>query len=155
MPDPSAVPVAAFGGTWVATGLEELSTDPAVLDTAGRWAVSISFEGEATLARFGHWLPGRAELEPALVGGWHPPKPDQWRSSLDEEAYGEAAQSIRERIARGDVYQANLCRTVRTQVDPRNDIAALYTPPGPAQPGPARRPAPAPRRGCAHRLRLA
>lgn len=124
MPEPSAAPLAAFAGGWVASGLEEVSADPAVLDTSGRWAVSITFEGRVTLARFARWQ-GPDAIPGTLVGRWRPPT-GEWRSSLDEPAYTRAVGAIRERIARGDVYQANLCRTLRVAVDPGNDIAALY-----------------------------
>jgi para-aminobenzoate synthetase component I len=125
MPEPGAQPVAAFGDAWVATDLQEVSDDPGVLDGAGRWAVAVSFEGEVTLARFARWRTG-AGVPRHLMGPWHPPDLDAWRTSMDEAAYVTAVQHVRERIARGDVYQANLCRTLRAPLDERNDIAALY-----------------------------
>jgi para-aminobenzoate synthetase component 1 len=117
-----AAPVAVLGG-WVANGLEEVSSDPSALDGAGRWAVAVTFEGEATFARFRRWErrgPRRGE-----VGDWLPPPSRAWRSTLDERGYRAAVEAVRARIGRGEVYQANICRVLRTPVDPRCDILAL------------------------------
>jgi para-aminobenzoate synthetase component 1 len=126
MAEPHSEPLAAFG-EWVARGLLEVSHDLADLDTTGRWAVAISFEGEVTLARFAHWSDGHPDVPDELVGTWTPPSIDSWRSSMDEKTYVSSIGAIRERIALGDVYQANLCRTLRAPLDPASDIAALYT----------------------------
>ena len=86
--------------------------------------VTISFEGEATLARFATWEqrpPGAEE-----VGSWHGPAPEHWTSSLDEEAYVGAVEAVRDHISRGEVYQANICRILRTPMDPRSDLVALH-----------------------------
>lgn len=116
--------MAAFGGRWVATGLEEVSTHAAALDGSGRWAVSVTFEGRATLARFGSWQPG--PVPPQLSGRWHAPSLTAWTSSLDAPEYVAAVGAIREHIARGEVYQANLCRTLRARLDDRSDVVALH-----------------------------
>ena len=55
---------------------------------------------------------------------WYGPQSDAWRSSLDETAYREGVETIRSRIAAGDVYQANLCR-VLTAVDAALKRASL------------------------------
>jgi para-aminobenzoate synthetase component 1 len=115
-------PLAVMGG-WVATGLRDVSDDPAALDGTGRWAVAISFEGRATFARFARWE--RRTPEPHEVGRWIPPEPSAWTSGLDEEGYRAAVESVRERIARGEVYQANICRVLRAPVDPEADAVAL------------------------------
>jgi para-aminobenzoate synthetase component 1 len=116
-------PIAVVGG-WVGTGLVEVTDDLAALDAGGRWAVSISFEGRATLARFATWQP--RDLDPAEVGSWHAPAPGAWTSSLDEAGYMGAVEAVRQHISRGEVYQANICRTLRTPLDPRSDVVALY-----------------------------
>ena len=106
MVNPDA-PLAVFGDT-VATDLQEVSHDPSVLDGAGWWAVVATYEGELTFARFGHVARG-AEVPSAP---WVGPSCDTWTSSLDEREYMAAVESIRESIARGDVYQANVCRVM-------------------------------------------
>lgn len=120
---PAQAPVAAVGG-WVATDLREVTDDPTALDGAGRWAVAITFEGQATFACFRRWQ--RRDLSPDEVGPWRPPDTDLWASSLDEAAYRAAVDAVRAHIGRGEVYQANICRTLRTAADPSSDVLALY-----------------------------
>lgn len=111
-------------GDWTATGLLDVSHDPAVLDRGGRWAVSVSFEGEATLARFDTWerrLPTSAERTP-----WAGPDPRSWTSSLTEGEYLEAVAAVRDHISRGEVYQANICRVLSTPVSADADVIALH-----------------------------
>jgi len=111
-------------GRWTATDLIEVTADASALDGTGRWMVAISFEGRATLARFATWqqrLPTSQE-----VGRWDGPSPDGWESSLDEDAYVAAVEAVRGHISRGEVYQANICRILRTPIDPGSDIVALH-----------------------------
>lgn len=122
MPPVPDAALAVVGG-WVASGLAEVHSDPAVLDQGGRWAVSVTFEGAATLARFTTWE-GR-EPRPEEVGTWKGPDPAGWTSSLGQAEYMDAVAAVREHIARGEVYQANICRTLRTALDPGCDVVAL------------------------------
>jgi para-aminobenzoate synthetase component 1 len=117
--------MARFAGR-VATGLREVAHDPAVLDGTGFWAVVADFEGRITCARFADV---RAEesfprTDPA---GWLGPGRSAWSSSLDREAYTAGVRRIREHIAAGEVYQANLCRVLSAPLpDPRRaDVDAL------------------------------
>lgn len=115
----------AVMGEWTASDLVEVAEDVSALARGGRWAVAISFEGEVTAARFATWErrpPGARE-----VGGWVPRDPGGWSSSLDEAAYLAAVEAVRERISRGEVYQANICRVLRTGWDPGSNIIALHT----------------------------
>jgi len=111
-------------GPWTATDLIEVSNELDCLDRGGRWAVTVSFEGTATLARFGTWeqRPPRSQE----VGSWRGPDPEAWVSSLDEQSYVAAVDAVRSHISRGEVYQANICRILRTPLDPRSDIVALH-----------------------------
>ncbi len=122
-PHVTAAPMARFGGR-LATGLREVSSDPAVLDGAGFWAVAYDFEGRLTCARFDEVRPDPA---PPRTEGWLGPSPDSWHSSLDRDAYTAGVRRIREHIAAGEVYQANLCRVLSAPLpDPaRTDIDAL------------------------------
>ena len=113
----SPAPFAVFGpgsgdGAMVATELVEVSADVSVLDGTGRWAVVLPYEGRPVLARFASWEPlpddgSWGEVEPGL---WPGIPLDDWTSSLDRRAFGSAVEGIREAIAAGDVYQANLTR---------------------------------------------
>lgn len=115
-------PLARFG-TRVATGLLDVTSDPAALDSTGFWAVVADFEGRLTCTRF---RDVRQEPVPApLPGQWRGPGPGDWTSSLDRAAYTAGVRRIREHIAAGEVYQANLCRVLTAPVAPDADVDAL------------------------------
>ncbi|MDV9191804.1 chorismate-binding protein [Streptomyces sp. SR27] len=102
-------PLARFGGL-VATDLRDVTHDPEALDSAGFWAVCADFEGRLTCARFGDV---RADpVPPPVPGAWRGPAAGDWTSSLDRAAYVAGVRRVREHIARGEVYQANLCRVL-------------------------------------------
>ncbi|MEU2446197.1 chorismate-binding protein [Streptomyces althioticus] len=115
-------PLARFGDR-VATGLADVTDDPAALDSSGFWAVAADFEGRLTCARF---RDVRTEpVPPPASGAWRGPAAGDWTSSLDRAAYTAGVCRIREHIAAGDVYQANLCRVLSAPVDPDADVDAL------------------------------
>ncbi|QIJ61661.1 chorismate-binding protein [Streptomyces sp. JB150] len=115
-------PLARFGDR-VATGLTDVTSDPAALDSSGFWAVVADFEGRLTCARF---TDVREEPVPAPVpGAWHGPAAGDWTSSLDHAAYTAGVRRVREHIAAGDVYQANLCRVLSAPIAPGADVDAL------------------------------
>jgi para-aminobenzoate synthetase component 1 len=118
---PSAQPYCARFSGLVATGLEECTDDPAALDRGGRWVVVATYEGRITAARFRDW---RAAPPEAVAGPWQGPAPDAWRSSLQQHAYEAAVESVKDRIGRGDVYQANVCRILTADL-PMPDAADL------------------------------
>ncbi|MGY3242364.1 para-aminobenzoate synthetase component 1 [Streptomyces sp. TE4109] len=79
----------------------------------------------SSCARFGSL---RTEAVPAPVpGAWHGPAAGDWTSSLDRAAYIAGVRRIREYIAAGEVYQANLCRVLTAPLpDPdAADVDAL------------------------------
>ncbi|GAB2585986.1 chorismate-binding protein [Streptomyces capparidis] len=113
-------PMARFGGR-VATDLRDVTTDPAALDSRGFWAVVADFEGPVLCARFGTVRPAAPARAP-----WTGPDPAAWTSSLDEAAYARGVRRIREHIAAGEVYQANLCRVLTAPLpDAAADVDAL------------------------------
>ncbi|MEU6081286.1 chorismate-binding protein [Streptomyces sp. NPDC047108] len=117
-------PLARFGDL-VAADLRDVTSDPAALDSTGFWAVVADFEGQLVCARFGDV---RREPVPAAVpGAWAAPAPGDWSSSLDRAAYTAGVRRIREHIAAGEVYQANLCRVLSAPLpDPAAaDVDAL------------------------------
>lgn len=117
-------PMARFGGL-VASGLRDVTSDPAALGSAGFWAVSADFEGRVVCARFSSVR--EEPVPPPVPGAWRGPGPGEWTSSLDREAYQEAVRRVRAHIATGGVYQANLCRVLSAPLpDPdRADVDAL------------------------------
>ena len=114
---------AAHVGGMVARDLVEVSHDPGVLETRGRWAVTIPYDGLPVFARFARWSPGRPE---EVAGSWQGPR--GWRSSMDSRDYMNAVERVRERIAAGGVYQANVCRVLSADLpDPsRGDVGGLH-----------------------------
>ncbi|WP_240137298.1 chorismate-binding protein [Streptomyces sp. MUM 178J] len=117
-------PLARFGRI-VASDLRDVTSDPEALDSTGFWAVAADFEGRLTCARFGD-VRLEAVPEPA-PGCWRGPAVDDWASSLDRAAYTAGVRRIREHIAAGEVYQANLCRVLSAPLpDPADaDVDAL------------------------------
>ncbi|GAA3383295.1 MULTISPECIES: chorismate-binding protein [Streptomyces] len=117
-------PLARFGGL-LATDLRDVTSDPSALDSTGFWAVTADFEGRLVCARFGDIRP---DPVPAPVpGAWRGPAAERWSSSLDRSAYVAGVRRIREYIAAGEVYQANLCRVMSAPLpDPASaDVDAL------------------------------
>uniref|UniRef100_UPI00379A0C02 chorismate-binding protein n=1 Tax=Streptomyces sp. NPDC050164 TaxID=3365605 RepID=UPI00379A0C02 len=117
-------PMARFGGL-VAADLRDVTSDPAALDSSGFWTVVADFEGRLVCARFGRLRP--AQVPAPQTGAWRGPAVGDWTSSLDRTAYTAGVRRIREHIAAGDVYQANLCRVLSAPLpDPAAaDIDAL------------------------------
>ncbi|MEV7370455.1 chorismate-binding protein [Streptomyces sp. NPDC090301] len=117
-------PLARFGGL-LATDLRDVTHDPEALDSAGFWAVCADFEGRLTCARFGDVRPD--PVPAPAPGGWRGPAAGDWTSSLDRTAYTAGVRRVREHIARGEVYQANLCRVLTAPLpDPAAaDVDAL------------------------------
>ena len=93
-----------------ATSLEEVTDDPRALDAGGWWAVVMSFEGEATFARFGSVE--TLSAPPPPTHDWSGVPVDVWASSTSEERYRADVDEIRARIAAGTVYEVNLCRVL-------------------------------------------
>ncbi|WP_084958012.1 chorismate-binding protein [Thermoactinospora rubra] len=112
----------AHVGGLLATGLRDVTTDLAALDGEGWWAVVVDYEGKVTCARFDRVRP--APLPPP-AGPWRGPRPERWRSSLDQAAYERGVDTIRHYIEQGEVYQANLCRVLSAPLPPGADPLAL------------------------------
>ncbi len=115
-------PLARFGDR-VATGLLDVTDDPEALESSGFWAVCADFEGRLTCARFAQIR--TADVPAPVPGAWHGPAAGDWTSSLDRAAYTAAVRRIRDHIAAGEVYQANLCRVLSAPVPPGADVDAL------------------------------
>ncbi|RKN45053.1 chorismate-binding protein [Streptomyces hoynatensis] len=113
--------MARLGGR-LATGLRDVTDDPAALDSRGWWAVVAGFEGGLVCARFDEVR----TAPPPASAGWRGPAAGTWRSSLDRAAYLDGVARVREHIAAGDVYQVNLCRVLGAPLpSPEADVDAL------------------------------
>lgn len=115
---------ALLGGLW-ASGLQEISDDPSVLDGSGRWAVLLPFAGRPSFLRFENW--SAEPPAPALTRAqpWSSPLA-AWSSSMDEAGYIAAVEDTRSAIARGDVYQVNVCRVLSAPVADAARVGALH-----------------------------
>jgi len=103
-----------------ATDLVELSNDPRCLDDGGFWAVSQSFEGEFTAAKFASVVDS-----PFPVTAWT--KLDNtWHTSRNRDEYITYVEDIRSSIADGWVYQVNACRTL-THSDNEQSLRGLFS----------------------------
>ncbi|GAB3588926.1 chorismate-binding protein [Angustibacter peucedani] len=119
-----------FGGR-LARGLAEVRRAGTADDAAavladveragGWWALVGSFEGDLVAARFDEVRPG---LLPEPVAPW-PGLAGTWTTSLDRDAYEAAVTDVRERVARGDVYQVNVCRVLEHPLPAEADVVAL------------------------------
>ena len=121
-PDPSAgspEPLAWFGGR-LATGLMDVTSDPAALDGAGWWAVVADFEGVLTCARFAD-----VRMAPLPAASWSGPDPAAWVSSMPYDEYVAAVQRVRQEIAAGEVYQVNVCRVLSADIGRDADAVGL------------------------------
>lgn len=114
----AAEPLAYFDGQ-LATGLSDVTSDLSALDAGGWWALVARYDAPPVAARFDRVRPG-----PLPSGSWSGPTVSSWRSSMSREVYLAAVESLRQQIATGTVYQANICRVLRTQLpDPRRSDA--------------------------------
>ena len=107
-------------GGRLATDLVEISHEPSCLDDGDFWAVSTTFEGAFTAAKFATVVD--ADFP---VATWSPIK-SQWHSVPNEKEYIGYVERIRELIAQGWVYQVNACRRITTE-DSNANLRGLFT----------------------------
>jgi para-aminobenzoate synthetase component 1 len=109
---------AVLGGR-LATEPVDITTDPAALDSAGFWVVVQTFEGAFTAVRMGHVRASAWEDRHVAR------RPDNWQTSMGRDDYLKGVETIRERIAAGDVYQVNLCRLLSADMSEPPDLRAM------------------------------
>ena len=107
-------------GGRLATDLVEISHEPSCLDDGDFWAVSTTFEGAFTAAKFATVV--NADFPDAM---WSPIK-SHWHSLPNEKEYIGYVERIRELIAQGWVYQVNACRLITTE-DSNANLRGLFT----------------------------
>ena len=111
-------PMFWMGGR-LATDLVEISHEPSCLDDGDFWAVSTTFEGAFTAAKFATVVDSDFP-----DSSWSPIK-SQWDSVPDQEGYISYVERIRELIAQGWVYQVNACRRLTTD-DSNANLRGLF-----------------------------
>lgn len=109
-------------GGWCATGLLDVTTDPAALDRSGFWVAVVPYDGRPTFARFARRQRGGL---PPSGRRWSGPPQEAWTSSLNREEFAARVRGIRAAIAAGDVYQVNLTRRLSAPLPPDADVRAL------------------------------
>jgi para-aminobenzoate synthetase component 1 len=121
--------IAVFGNQ-MATQFVEATTDINALNDGGWWAVTQTFEGEFAAFRFESVQPLDLELLMKLEtldgNNYSGIATDSWISSMSQQQYTEAVESIKTDIARGWVYQANLCRVLSAPLTSDLDVLGLY-----------------------------
>lgn len=118
----------AIFGSFMATNFVEATTDVSKLDGEGWWAVTHTFEGEFQAFRFSDLQPLDLDKLKSLGHDLtHNPVDIQtWTSSMSKSEYVAAVESIRQDIARGWVYQANLCRVLSAPLASSLNVVALW-----------------------------
>jgi len=98
-------------GNRLATNCVEISKDPADLSKPGFWVVVNTFEGDWFCARFTDVQDAPLPISPwaGIDGKWH--------SSQSQTSYEANVHQIKELIAKGEIYQVNLCRVLSNDCD--------------------------------------
>jgi len=107
-------------GLW-ARELVEITDVCDALHDGNFWAVLVTYEGERIFARFNdvQYSQSQRFLSYATQNAWSPPF-GEWSSSLNESEYRNGVEEVRQAIARGEVYQINLCRILSTASENKN-----------------------------------
>lgn len=118
----------AIFGNFMATNFVEATTDVSRLDDEGWWAVTHTFEGDFQAFRFNDVQP--LDLEKLVALGHdlthNSVELASWTSSMSKADYEDAVESIRQDIARGWVYQANLCRVLTASLSDDLNVVAFW-----------------------------
>ena len=105
----------------LATQLISISHDPADLSDGGFWAVSTTFEGGFTAARFA------TVIEADFPHHTWEKLEGIWKSSRSQSEFISYVESIRRSIADGWVYQVNACRELSTPLDKTRNLRGLFS----------------------------
>jgi para-aminobenzoate synthetase component 1 len=105
----------------LATDLISISHDPANLSDGSFWAVSTTFEGGFTAARFA------TVIEAEFPHHEWKKLEGEWTSSLSQSEFISYVESIRRSIADGWVYQVNACRELSIPIDTTRNLRGLFS----------------------------
>jgi len=108
-------------GNRYATNLQLVTHDPREITADGFWAVSISFEGHWTCAKFSNVKQSDFKSDGSEL------VTNKFTSSMSQDDYISYVTSIQEDISNGEVYQANACRILSTTVSPDFSLAPLFS----------------------------
>lgn len=108
-------------GNRYATGLQLVTSDPSEITNDGFWAISISFEGHWTCAKFEsvNEAPFPITESNFVIS--------QFQSSMDRSTYISYVQGIQEDISNGEVYQVNACRMLSAPLSKNFSLMGLFS----------------------------
>ena len=108
-------------GNRYATGLQLVTSDPSEITNDGFWAISISFEGHWTCAKFEsvNQAPFPITESNFVIS--------QFQSSMDRSTYISYVQGIQEDISNGEVYQVNACRMLSAPLSKNFSLMGLFS----------------------------
>jgi para-aminobenzoate synthetase component I len=108
-------------GNRYATNLQLVTHDPREITDDGFWAISISFEGQWTCAKFANVEQSDFKTDVSEF------VTDKFTSSMSQEDYISYVSSIQEDISNGEVYQVNACRILSAAINPEFSLAPLFS----------------------------
>jgi para-aminobenzoate synthetase component 1 len=107
-------------GNRYATNLQLVTHDPREVTEDGFWAVSISFEGQWTCAKFADVKQSDFFSEGSEF------VTSNFSSSMSKAEYVSYVSNIQEDISNGEVYQANACRILSATISSDFSLAPLF-----------------------------
>lgn len=107
-------------GNRYASNLQLVTHDPREVTEDGFWAVSISFEGHWTCAKF-------ADVKQSdFISEGSEFVTNNFSSSMSKAEYVSYVSNIQEDISNGEVYQANACRILSATISSNFSLAPLF-----------------------------
>lgn len=104
-----------------------MTDDIASLDSGGPWVVVVPYDGGPVCVRFSEVRDASetARFLGQIGGTWSGPTVSEWTTSLDRTSFMAGVNRIRDEIAAGNVYQANLTRIMSAPLAGPDDVGAL------------------------------
>lgn len=107
-------------GQRASANLVHATTDLREIDDAGTWVVLAYFNSPIVAFRFESWT----SVSSFPVGAWT--GVETWESLQTQSDYMKTVEQARTWIARGDIYQVNVCRQLRAQLKREDDLFSVY-----------------------------
>jgi len=108
-------------GNRYATNLQLVTNDPQKITEDGFWAVSITFEGKWTCAKFSEVKQSNFTSDGSEF------VTSNFSSSMSQQEYVSYVSNIQEDISNGEVYQANACRILSATIPSNFSLAPLFS----------------------------
>jgi len=108
-------------GNRYATNLQLVTNDPREITSDGFWAVSITFEGKWTCAKFAEVTQSDFTSDGTEIVD------NNFSSSMSQQEYVSYVSNIQEDISNGEVYQVNACRILSATIASDLSLAPLFS----------------------------